>query len=219
MINSIIADALENHDFKLESANDVTSFYKRESEESIRFAILHKLEKILTVTELNSLISKAIPESFRQHPAFKKNCDLICVFNIDKLSRFKDFEERIFEIEEDPHYFKKYILYYSNEEAELWKTANYEEMVKTISNKKLFEKYKKNPLLASRYSLAARIFIKLPFLELPFTRGQLVPVKARVEQAIQNEDLKFEYSKISHFDLSNIDQVILELIDNELENI
>ncbi|WP_259484186.1 ABC-three component system middle component 1 [Shewanella baltica] len=111
MINKIIDEALIAHKFTIEHASELTRFYKRESDSAIRFAILHKLDKLSSPAELNAAINQSAPDSFLSHPSFKKNCDLICIHHLNKLAEFKNHEEQIFAIEEDPHFFKKYILY------------------------------------------------------------------------------------------------------------
>ena len=138
MINNIINEALLAHGFKKESENDLTVFYVRESGPAIRFAILHRLDALPTPSELNSAVNHSTPASFLGHPAFKKNCDLICVHHLNKLAEFKSHEEQIFAIEEDPHFFKKYILYYSDAEEIAIKNYSYADLVKTISDKSQF---------------------------------------------------------------------------------
>lgn len=218
MINRIIDEALKAHDFVKECENEHTSFYIRESGSAVRFAILHKLDKLETPKELNTTINQSAPDSFLSNPAFKKNCDLICTHQIERLADFKSLEERIFAIEEDPHFFKKYVLYYSNTEQKIIKQCSYESLEATISDKDGFREYKEDPLAASQYSVAAKIFIKLPFLELPFTRRQLTPLRMQASEAVAEEGLDSTYATVQKLTNNNSDELIKELIANELEN-
>lgn len=218
MINKIIDEALIAHDFIKEHATDLTSFYIRESGSAIRFAILHKLDQLSSPTELNAAINQSTPDSFVSHPTFKKNCDLICVHRLSKLAEFKDHEEQIFAIEEDPHFFKKYILYYSDAEESAIQDYSFEKLVATIADKSQFSNYKNDPLAATQYSVAAKIFIKLPFLELPFTRGELASLRLQAAEAVAEAELDTTYKTIQKFTTSNVDELIKELIANELEN-
>ncbi|SFM90493.1 ABC-three component system middle component 1 [Rugamonas rubra] len=218
MINNIIDEALIAHGFAKEYQTDLTSFYVRESQSAIRFVILHKLDELLSPVELNAAINQSAPESFLSHPAFKKNCDLICVHHLNKLAEFKDNEEQIFAIEEDPHFFKKYILYYSDAEASAIQEYSFNKLAATISDKSQFGNYKNDPLAATQYSVAAKIFIKLPFLELPFTRGDLVSLRLQAAEAVAEAELDVTYKIVQKHTANNVDELIKELIKNELDN-
>jgi len=218
MINQIIDDALIAHEFTIEHETELTRFYKRESGSAIRFAILHKLDELSNPTELNAAINKTVPDFFLSHPSFKKNCDLICIHHLSTLADFKNQEEQIFAIEEDPHFFKKYILYYSDAEDTAIQEYTYDDLVRTISDKSQFHMYKCDPLAASQYSVAAKIFIKLPFLELPLTKGGLVSLRLQAGEAVAEEGLGATYATIQKFTANSADELIKELIANELEN-
>jgi hypothetical protein len=221
MLKQIVSQALGAHDFKLVRADDVSEYYMREIGESIRFAVIHEIEGVTTPSELNVRILQAAPEEFSQHPAFKKNCDLICILKFGSLSEFKELEQKIFAIEEDAYHFKKYVLYYSDIEEQMLDDVSYEVLFDVISEKKEFDAYKANPLSSSKYSIAARIFIKLPFLELPYKEKELVPLGLQVEEAVKEFKYEGQYNEISSISIADadIDNLIKELIQDELENI
>ncbi|HCD3312514.1 TPA: hypothetical protein NBN53_004423, partial [Enterobacter chengduensis] len=125
MIIDLIHQALDAHNFFKVHENDTTSFYVRENGTAIRFAVLHRLDNLMKPSDLNATINQSAPVAFTSDPAFKKNCDLICIHHLDKLAEFKNYEEQIFEIEEDPHFYKKYVLYYSDTELEAIKGFNF----------------------------------------------------------------------------------------------
>lgn len=218
MINNIIHEALLFHNFIKEDENDLTSFYIREAGSAIRFAILHKLDQLTPPSELNQLINQSVPSSLSNHPTFKKNCDLICIHHLNQLADFKYQEEQIFAIEEDPHFFKKYVLYYSDTEQHAINDYTFEKLKATISDKSQFRNYKKDPLAATQYSVAAKIFIKLPFLELPYTRGELVSLRLQAADAVAEAGLNSTYKAIQKFNSNNADELITELMNNEMEN-
>lgn len=218
MINRIIDEALIAHEFIKKHETELTSFYIRESGPAIRFAILHKLDELPSPAELNSKINQSAPDSFLNHPTFKKNCDLICIHHLNNLAEFKNHEEKIFALEEDPHFFKKYILYYSDTEESAVQDYSFDKLSATISDKSQFNDYKSAPLDATQYSMAAKIFIKLPFLELPFTRREHVSLRLQAGEAVAEEGLDTVYKKIQRLTADNTEELIKELIDNELEN-
>lgn len=219
MIKQLINEALAAHDFVSKRDLDNTSFYIRESGSAIRFAVLHNLDDLPAPAELNYRINHLAPEEFLRNPSFKKNCDLICIHRLDVLANFKDHEEEIFAIEEDPHFYKKYVLYYSVAEESALTNFTYDKLVSVIADKKEFLEYKENPLVATQYSFAAKTFIKLPFLELPSHQGNLVSLRLQAAEAVAEADLNDIYSTIQQVTDKNADDFIKEMIRNEMANI
>ncbi|UUI59419.1 ABC-three component system middle component 1 [Aeromonas salmonicida] len=219
MIKQLIDEALVAHDFVSKCELDTTSFYIRESGTAIRFAVIHNLDDLPDPTELYNIINHLTPEELLRNPSFKKNCDLICIHRLDVLSEFKDHEEKIFAIEEDPHFYKKYVLYYSIAEESTLTDFTYDKLVSVIADNKEFINYKKSPLVATQYSFAAKIFIKLPFLELPSHQGNLVPLRLQAAEAVAEAGLNDTYSTIQKVTDKNADELIKEMINNELANI
>ncbi|MCY1365941.1 hypothetical protein D9M69_528150 [compost metagenome] len=168
---------------------------------------------------MNNRINHLAPEAFHRNPSFKKNCDLICIHRLDVLAEFKDHEEEIFAIEEDPHFYKKYVLYYSIAEEIALNNFTYDKLVSVIADKKEFLDYKENPLVATQYSFAAKTFIKLPFLELPSHQGNLVSLRLQAAEAVAEAGLNDTYSTIQQVTDKNADDIIKEMIRNEMANI
>lgn len=219
MIKQLIDEALVAHGFLSKRELDTTSFYVRESGSAIRFAVVHTLDDLPDPAELNNRINHLAPEGFFRNPSFKKNCDLICIHRLDVLAEFKDHEEEIFAIEEDPHFYKKYVLYYSIAEESALTNFTYDKLVTVIADKKEFLGYKENPLTATQYSFAAKTFIKLPFLELPSHEGNLVSLRLQAAEAVAEAGLNDTYSTIQQVTDKNADAFIKEMIRNELANI
>lgn len=218
MIIDLIHQALEAHNFSKVHENDSTGFYVREDGTAIRFAVLHRLDSLMKAGELNAIINQSAPVKFITDPAFKKNCDLICIHHLDKLAEFKNHEEQIFEIEEDPHFYKKYVLYYSDTEIEAIKGLNFAKLNELISDKAQFDIYKDEPTAATKYSAAAKIFIKLPFLALHVNKVELVPLRLQIDEAVAEADLSKTYETIKKHGQLNIEDLIKELISDELAN-
>jgi hypothetical protein len=219
MIIELIHEALIAHHFINALETQSTRFYCRESSSAIRFVILHELEELMDPSTLNAAMNQLVPEVFSSHPSFRKNCDLICVHHLKQLADFKSHEEKIFAIEEDPHFFKKYVLYYSDAEDGTLRGQTYKDIQATIADKALFDRYKDQPLTATQYSVAAKIFIKLPFLELPFVKRELVPLRMQAQGAVSEAGLTATYESIQKLNKNNLESLIKEMIDDELANI
>jgi hypothetical protein len=219
MIKQLIDEALIAHGFVSKRELDTTSFYIRDSESAIRFAVVHNLDELIAPAELNSQINQLAPDEFLRNPSFKKNCDLICIHRLEVLAKFKNHEEEIFAIEEDPHFYKKYVLYYSIAEESALTNFTYDKLISVIADKKEFIDYKENPLKASQYSFAAKTFIKLPFLELPSHQGNLISLRQQATEAVAEASLKDMYATIQQVTDTNADEIIKEMIKNELADI
>jgi len=221
MLKRILDQALITQGFDQIHSTDSSTYYLRQSHEAIRFAIVHQLDVLQPPDKLNDTITQAAPKDFIEHPAFKKNCDLICLLKLNQLAEFKELEDAIFSIEEDAYYYKKYVLYYSDAEEQALDKFDYETLGKTISDKAQFDQYKNSPLSATAYSLATKIFIKLPFLELPHKTRELIPLRLQAETAVAEAGLTAEYEKLQATldDESALDTLVKEMIRNEMENI
>lgn len=219
MIKQLIDEALVAHGFVSKRELDTTSFYVREAGSAIRFAVVHTLDDLPDPAELNKRINHFAPEGFLRNPSFKKNCDLICIHRLDVLAEFKDHEEEIFAIEEDPHFYKKYVLYYSVAEESALTDFTYGKLASVIADKKEFLDYKEDPLKATQYSFAAKTFIKLPFLELPTHEGNLVSLRLQAGEAVSEAGLDDTYRIMQQVTKNNADDLIKEMIRNELANI
>ncbi|MEN5139298.1 ABC-three component system middle component 1 [Pseudomonas juntendi] len=219
MIIDLIHQALVAHGFSKVQDNDTTGFYIREQGTAIRFAVLHRLDELIKPSDLNAAINQSAPDAFTTDPTFRKNCDLICVHHLDKLAEFKNHEEQIFEIEEDPHFYKKYVLYYSDTEVEAIRGLDFEKLNELISDKSQFNIYKNEPTAATKYSAAAKIFIKLPFLGLQINKVELVPLRRQIDEAVAEIDLSKTYGTVQKLGQTNVEELIKELIDDELANL
>ncbi|MFU4542421.1 ABC-three component system middle component 1 [Pseudomonas aeruginosa] len=221
MLKQILDEALIAQGFVAALKTSSSSYYLQHNGDAIRFAIVHELTGLQPPEKLNEAISQAAPKEFVEHPAFKKNCDLIFLLKLDKLADFKELEEEIFSIEENAYHYKKYVLYYNDAEEQALSGFDYSKLAETISDKSQFDEYKNTPLAASAYSLATKIFIKLPFLELPHKARALVPLKIQAETAIAEANFSATYKQIQNTsdDEGALEALVKELIKNEMENI
>lgn len=223
MLNNFIKQAIEDHHFiEVESTSDNISFFKKEKDTLLRYIITYRTDKLEDASFINELIINNTPAELLEAPAFAKNTDLIIVFKLDKLSNYKQFEKSIFDIEENAYHFKKYVLYYSNEENELIYGKSFSNLKTVLSDHEEFSIYKEEPSRPSIYNMAARIFIKLPFLNMPDIEKDIVPIDLQINTLIDSLNLSELYNKISTANKQNdinLEILIEELINEELEAI
>ncbi|MFW5389638.1 hypothetical protein V1952_22545, partial [Yersinia sp. 2542 StPb PI] len=79
--------------------------------------------------------------------------------------------------------------------------------------------YKNFPLKPCLYNIAARIFIKLPFLEMPSIEKELTPIEFQISTMVDRLGLAELYSLIDDLSLDNdddLDNLLGGLINAEL---
>ncbi|MBW1214318.1 MULTISPECIES: ABC-three component system middle component 1 [Pantoea] len=223
MLNEFIKQAIEDHQFiEIESESNEISFFKKEKGELRRYIITYRTDKLEDASSINELIINYTPNELLEAPAFAKNTDLIIVFQLDKLSKYRQYEKSIFDIEENAYHFKKYVLYYSNEESKLISVNNFSNLKAVLSDHEEFSIYKADPSRPSLYNMAARIFIKLPFLEMPDIEKDIVPIDLQINTLVDSLNLSKTHNKISTENKQtdiNLEKLIEELINEELEAI
>ncbi|NOU73455.1 hypothetical protein GC098_18855 [Paenibacillus sp. LMG 31458] len=128
---------------------------------------------------------KGLEEGYE--PQMDKNLSmLVCVKKTDTGSD-PALNKMIFDIEEDPYLFKKYVLTYTNHQVEmaLQKVNGLSVMSylhSLLNNEVAFQEHKKTPNSESEYNLVSKLFIKLPFLDIT-TRNREI---ASLEDTITN---------------------------------
>ncbi|WP_273048920.1 ABC-three component system middle component 1 [Pseudoalteromonas sp.] len=165
------------------------SFYKKIKENNKRFLIVYEADSLQEVNYYNNTIKYITPIEIKSEPAFERNSDLIILLNLKNLGDFNTHEQKIFSIEEDPYYFKKYVLYYSDEEVNLLANKSISDLREVILDRNLFNAYKTNPNYPSLYSFAARFFIKVPFLHVPVNEEEMPSIEVMLKESLLANDL------------------------------
>ncbi len=222
MIKKILKQAATSslYGFETVESSGQYEFFKKLNGEDKRFLVVHEADKLLKPEEYNFDIEECLPESIKKDPAFEKNTDLVILLNINELCSFDLYEQKIFSIEENPYYFKKYVLYYSQEEIEVINGFNFDDFNRIISDKNSFNLYKRNPKLPTEYSIVARFFIKIPFLEVPVSEESLKDVHEIYMDSINNEGMLNFEEKIDGLvkeNLNDYDLVVKEYIRGKME--
>ena len=159
--------------------------------------------------------------------SFEKNCNLLVVEKIDSLKDNSRLFSQILDIEEDPYIFRKYILYFTEDElAELGDLIKKERFNSFITNNaseaSFFDEYKNSDTMFSGYSLLYRLMIKLPFLEIKSREETLDDLKKNMKGALTEKGVVKDYVTVSEFlsgksidDINNADSAkILEDVLN-----
>ncbi|PSU46614.1 hypothetical protein C9J12_18055 [Photobacterium frigidiphilum] len=219
MMLDIICSLFVTNDFELMTSNENILFFKCIKKDKIRYFSVVRFDVLPNAKEINNVVLSNRPEEIRLDPASSKNTDVLVLFNIGSLHLINEHEGQIFEIEEDPLYFKKHVLYYTDDDVSLLVNKSLEE---TLINKVEFNQYKKDASITSIYSIIARIYIKLPFLKIPYNPHEYIPLEKRALDRIENKGLIELFGKVessSKLDSINIEDIVKGLVKHEMENI
>jgi hypothetical protein len=221
MLKEILIEGAQAHGFELVESIVDADFFRRKNLGAERYLILKSLGSLDTIENIQSGLLNSIPKSLSDEPSFNKNCDLVLIHQFKNLADFKKLEDVILTYEEDPYHFKKYFLYFSESEEKALQGKKYNDLVSVILEMDEFESYKKNPLMPSFYSVAARVFIKLPFLEVPRSKKTLQTLSDDVTAVVAEAGLQDTLKHITSYTNTseNAEALVQELIDEELENI
>ncbi|EKN4026298.1 ABC-three component system middle component 1 [Yersinia enterocolitica] len=226
MLNDFIRQAINEHGFEaVYSSNDANmSFYRKECDDLKRYLITYKMESLSSINNidapsLNQYVVDNTPQVLLDSPSFSKNTDLIIIYRMGKLSEYSGVEDKILSFEENAYHFKKYFLHYSSEEEEFLNEKTYSDLKQTLLQYDSFSEYKNFPLKPCLYNIAARIFIKLPFLEMPSIEKELTPIEFQISTMVDSLGLAELYSLIDDLSLDNdddLDNLLGGLINAEL---
>jgi hypothetical protein len=106
----------------------------------------------------------------------------------------------IYEVEEDPYFFKKYVLTYFKDQIdeinhEIAETVFTEPRLTSylqtsLNNSETFKRYKENSISQRKYDLICKLFIKLPFLKLTNLEiSTLRNLKDKITEELNQKDI------------------------------
>lgn len=124
----------------------------------------------------------------------KKNTSLFVLIKVDNVQEaHKEYLNKIMAIEEDEYYFRKYVIFYTENGLSKIK-PNTQFLLDYIQsedseNKSLFDKFEENMFFDDAYFIAMQLIIKLPFISLPHSDNRFEVVEDRIKNRIERESL------------------------------
>lgn len=131
---------------------------------------------------------KKLDEGYR--PDMDKNLSLIVCVKRRNLFPESVLNKIIFDIEEDPYFFKKYVLTYTDPQVKQLMKKNQgdasiiEYLYRVLNDDNSFQNHKNDPFQESEYNLISKLFIKLPFLNLIKMDRELVSLKQEINNTL-----------------------------------
>ena len=217
MLN-IIKTLFEDNEYSSQNMEDGILFSKIDSSNKIDFwFVIDKNDIDLVVEEDQERIFSKCKEI--NNTELKKNISMLVIWDTGGTMDFVYMKKKIIQIEENPYYFKKHVLYYSPKELEELNSqisnTNIDEFFLTnISNELNFADYKANPMQKSWRELFYRIVIKLPFIKINIDSSSDIE---SLQQSIYNK-----LQQNTDIILDNLNNKVFELYEevtnDEIEN-
>lgn len=158
----------ERFGFDIKYNDDNLKIFKRLGTDKSEFFITIELTELSGFFEKQSRYVKLLKDNIKDKEVDKNSTLLICLKS-DSLPLNPDIYKEILKIEEDPYYFRKLVLPYTQEQvSHLDNTDEFEEIIKSPTKFEEFkEECKTRNLSNSQYEIISQLYIKLPFLKLP----------------------------------------------------
>jgi hypothetical protein len=182
-------------DFFIPVSNDLKSYWS-----------VVEVDPEVLLNDQGDLLSKyqdAFPE-----PAVAKNTNIICLWKVNKVN---DVTIRmVHKVEEDPYFFKKHVLYYTDNEKNSFsqeiKNSSLLNVMQCAVDTNVFEKYKTDVYADSWQSLLYRLCIKLTFITIEnVNSGDISDLIANLEKKFSNTK-RPDYVKVLDSIVMNIER-------------
>lgn len=192
-IDNQIADSNEHYQF---------FFAKRIGNDKFDFYLTLAIEeKRLDLEQLEHIINEILEQILltQKFPGVDKNLSLLLIVERKVIQYTDEFNRKVYDFEEDPFHFKKYILPFSVEQSSLLNEKLnsdkniVEQLDEIITNKQSFSSFKEDVKIiesdnAKLYDLTSKIYIKLPFLKLKVKKEELRNLSKEIESEISTDD-------------------------------
>lgn len=195
-MNKLINKIFSDNNFEMIKFSDDIEFWLNSKGEVVNFFLVVYLDEIKS-----DFLEEKVPfyyEKIKKIDAkvyderMDKNLSMIVL--IKESSQLT--QETIFNIEENPYYFKKYVLTYNNSEKnELEQLFLGSQMSanlllsKIVNNVELFERFKEDKLNEALYSISSKLIIKIPFITLVKGEKTLKSLSSSIDSALEGDSL------------------------------
>ena len=178
---------------------------------------LDETNNFFTCKKTNQLISEF--EKIQDNKV-KKNTSLFVIVKFENFEEYGRFKNIAMRIEEDEYYFRKYVIFYTEEGlVELKPSADsllqyIQENDDNSDENSLFDKFEKDMFFNDAYFIAMQLIIKLPFISLPHSDAHFETIEDRIKLRIEAEGLVEKEQQVSQIlELFNSDKIGSQLED------
>ena len=168
---SLIDELFRVYRFRPIEVDNGRLFSFNESDAKTAFWLVFQESDLVSLVERQSQLFEACKQVC-QNDALDKNISMLVLWNTGGELEIGEMKKRIMSVEEDPYFFRKYVLYYSATELNSLKTATQEQSLSVflrtqVVSQETFAQYKKDPTEQKSWQpLLYRIAMKVPFVEI-----------------------------------------------------
>ncbi len=221
MIKQMVQQVAENSPCQFQqfgSPLEGITFYCSGNPDHQRFLVVLDAERLSSPYELNNKVQERTPPELLKIPSFSKNTDLVVLYRLDSLADLHQYEHSIFDIEENAYSLKKHVLYYTTSESE--QLSQYlalgKEIETLVVDPEHFNQYKIKPVEETAFSLACRLYIKLPFLAVPAKEATLTSANQLANQLLDGQNLLTFFNEIEQqLSVEQTHEKVMEALINE----
>lgn len=209
-MNKFIIELFKQFNYEEVGGADDISFIKHK--DYADFWIIVNAVDAFKLEDQETIAEKAKTTIFEQHKEAEKNTSLLVLLEVNQIS--EDILNTIIEIENDPFYFKKYVLAYtpksSKETIGKFSPENFSPMLMQPQN---FKALKDEVEVSDPYHLLYSIAHKLPFL---MTDVQVQDTSLLSNQYIPSEEMldAFNWMQSIDFDTEDFATEVLNKFEN-----
>ncbi|MER2175331.1 MAG: ABC-three component system middle component 1 [Carnobacterium sp.] len=227
-MKSFIAKLFKENGFKeIEIENihkDDITFFGNYSNNLTNFYLVLYIDKIE-----ENFLTERVPNYFSAIKTIKegyderidKNLSMIVCYRESVKEDITKQNKIYFDIEEDPYYFKKYLLSYSDMEEEKLLELFYEEDSTTelinnvVTNTEYFEKFKSEVVTDSSilYKICSKMMIKIPFINLNYIKDELENLSDKISTIMDEKDLDEFRNMILSNEFTGDDEMLKKILE------
>lgn len=200
-MKELITAIFTEHNFKIinmPTINKTESFYAISMEEQkVNYYLVLFIDNLTDIEKNNLNLNyyyeeiKALKDNYDKQ--MDKNLTMLICAKRENLEVNQKLSQVIYRIEEDPYFFKKYVLTYTDKQVNLINSdipsydaiTNY--LYSILNNHDLFVQFKSDPYKETKYSLVSKIFIKLPFLNLQNVHTKIANLKENINVSLNRD--------------------------------
>lgn len=152
----------------------------------------------------------------------KKNTSLFVLVKVNNIQEaHKQYLNKIMTIEEDEYYFRKYVIFYTEDGLSKIE-PNTQFLLDYIQsddskNKSLFDKFENNMFFDDSYFIAMQLIIKLPFISLPHSDARFETIEDRIKSRMETSELVKQEQQVNEIlKLFNNDNISEQLKDVDI---
>ena len=216
-MNDFLASIMDSNGYNLIEGISLELFGNEHEFFLIEHFEIGEIQDFFKTEKLENLIS----QFQKVDNKIQKNTSLFILIKVDNIHEFYNlYLNKIVSIEEDEYYFRKYVIFYTEEGlVELKPSADsllqyIQENDDNSDENSLFDKFEKDMFFNDAYFIAMQLIIKLPFISLPHSDAHFETIEDRIKLRIEAEGLVEKEQQVSQIlELFNSDKIGSQLED------